>query len=370
LQDLTVAFKEKKLKEEMNKLAEELKKDVSIPGFRKGKVPVDMIKARFGPQLRAESLQKLIQDKMSDIIREYEPFIYGPPIVKNLDEDDKEVRFKVSLDIPPKIDMDLSVIEIDEKNEEEIDISTELDKLREINSELKPVNREVRKGDIVFLDIKSGEEVISNYSWEISDDIFSEKLIGLTIEEEKKEIGIELPENFTLKGFTNNEGFVKVNIIEIKEKIKPLLDDEFAKDLGFKDLDDLKENIRDNIEEERKKDREDNLKNKVVEKALDLAGNFEVSPTLVKLIGAKGLDKEKAASNARTIVLLDSIALKEKMTVEDGELDEWMEKIADSDEEVFEEFGEEAIRFVKQSILREKTLDFLLNKAKGEDPNA
>ncbi len=58
------------------------------------------------------------------------------------------------------------------------------------------------------------------------------------------------------------------------------------------------------------------------------------------------------------------------MTVEDGELDEWMEKIADSDEEVFEEFGEEAIRFVKQSILREKTLDFLLNKAKGEDPNA
>ena len=76
MQDLTVAFNEKNLKEEIDKLANELKKEVAIPGFRKGKVPVDVIKTRFEGQLRAESLQKLIQDKMIDLIKDYEPFIY------------------------------------------------------------------------------------------------------------------------------------------------------------------------------------------------------------------------------------------------------------------------------------------------------
>ena len=154
MQDITVAFKEKNLEEEMDKLAKELRKEVSIPGFRKGKVPLDVIRTRFSGHLRAESLQKLIHDKMIDLIKEYEPFIYGPPIVKNMDEDKEEVRLEVSLDVPPKIDLDLSAIEIKNKDEEKIDVNDEIEKLREINSELKSVDREVRKGDIVFIDIK------------------------------------------------------------------------------------------------------------------------------------------------------------------------------------------------------------------------
>ena len=119
LQDLTVAFKEKRLKEEMDKLARELRKEVSLPGFRKGKVPIDVIKTRFSGHLRAESLQKLIQDKMVDIISKYEPFIYGPPVVKNLDEGKEEVRLEVSLDVPPEINLDLSAIKIEDKNKDE-----------------------------------------------------------------------------------------------------------------------------------------------------------------------------------------------------------------------------------------------------------
>lgn len=368
MQDLTVSFEEKKLKNEMDKMAEELKKEVSIPGFRKGRVPINMIKERFGPQLKAEGLQKLIQDKMFDIINEYEPFIYGPPVIKKLDEDNKEVRLEISLDIPPRIDLDFSAMKIKETNDEEVDISPELEKLREINSELKSVDRKVKKGDVVFLDIKSEGEVISNYSWEIRDDEFSKKLIGLTIE--KGYIKIDLPENVSLKGFSYNSKSLNVRIVEVKEKKKPSLDDEFAKDLGFGSLKELKENLKKNIEEERKKSEEDSLKNKVVKKALELAGDFEISPSLVKIITARGFNEDQANIEARTTLLLDSIALKEKMTVEDEELDEWMEKIAGSEDDKFEELGEEAIRFVKQSILREKTLKFLLNKAKREDSNA
>jgi trigger factor len=369
LQDLTVAFEEKNLKIEMDKLAKELKKEVSIPGFRKGKVPVNMIRTRFSQQLRAESLQKLIQDKMIDIIKEYEPFVYGPPVVNKLDENDEEIRLEVSLDVPPKIDLDLSAVKIDDKNNNVVDVAEELEKLREINSELKSVERGIKKGDVVFVNIESGEEAISNYSWEVGDDDFSKNILSLKTGE-KKQIEVELPEQFPIKGFTHKKKTIDVNIIEIKEKTKPLLDNEFAKDLGFSNFDELKENLKKNIEEEIKKNKKDDLKNKIMKKVLDLAGDFEASPSLVKLGSANGLNETEAKNSARKTTLLDAIALKEKMTVAESELDEWMEKIAESDGEEFEEFGDEAIRFVKQSILREKTLDFLLDRAKKEGSNA
>jgi trigger factor len=369
LQDLRVAFEEKNLKKEMDKMAEELKKEVSIPGFRKGKAPIDMIKARFSQQLRAESLHKLIQDKMIDIINEYEPFIYGPPVIKNLDEKDEEIRMEFSLDVPPKIDLDLSAVQVDDKNDSEIDISEELEKLREINSELKSVERGIKKGDVVFINIESGEEAISNYSWEIGNDDFSKNLLGLKTDE-KKQIEVELPERFPIKGVAGGKKTISVKIVEVKEKTKPLLDDEFAKDLGFGNLNELKENLKRNIEEEIKKTKKDDLRNKIMKKVLDLAGDFEASPSLVKLGSASGLSKTEAESSAKQTTLLDAIALKEKMTVAESELDDWIEKISESEKDEFEEFGEDAIRFVKQSILREKTLDFLLDRAKKEDSNA
>jgi trigger factor len=368
LQDLTVAFKEKNLKEEIDKLAEELKKEVTIPGFRKGKVPVDIIKTRFGGQLRAESIQKLIQDKMIDIIKEYEPFIYGPPVVKNLNEDNEEVRLEVELDVPPKIDLDLSDIKIKGEDKEEIDVNQELEKLREINSELKSVNREIKKGDIVFIDIKKGEENVNNYSWEIRDDEFSQALLGLSTGE-KKEIETELPEAFPVEKSKEDKYPVTVNIVEVKEKNKPVLDDEFAKDLGFSSLSELKKSLKDNIiEEERKKSQKETLADKILAKVLNEAGDFSVSPTLVKMIGSESLNDKEAEKNAKKTALLDAIALKERISIAEEELDKWLDRLAESDEGEFENLDEEtALRFIKQLILREKALDFLVDKARKED---
>jgi len=367
LQDLTIAFKEKNLKEEMNKLAKELKKEVSVPGFRKGKVPVDIIKTRFSDHLRAESLQKLIQDKMIDLIKNYEPFIYGPPIVKNLDESKEEVRLEITLDVPPEIDLDLSDIKIKNEGKEEVDVSQELEKLREINSELKSVNREIKKGDIVFLDIKREKENIKNYSWEVGEEEFSRALLGLSVGEEK-EIGAKLPERFPLAANGQDENQVTVSILEIKEKNKPDLDDEFAKDLGFGSLSELKESLKDNIESEKRKNKEEALADKILAKLLDKAGDFSISPTLLKMVGAEDLNDTEAEKKAKKTTLLDTIALKEKLVISEEELDKWFDKLAESDEEEFDNLDEEtALRFVKQLILREKALNFLVEKARKED---
>jgi trigger factor len=367
LQDLTVAFKEKNLKEEIDKLAKELKKEVSIPGFRKGRVPIDVIKTRFSGQLRAESLQKLIQDKMIDIIKEYEPFIYGPPVVKNLNENDEEVSLEVKLDVPPKIDLDLSGIKIEEEDKEEVDVNQELEKLREINSELKSVDREIKKGDIVFIDIQKGKENVNNYSWEIGEDDFSMALLGLS-NGRKKEIEVKLPESILVAKNKESKDTISVSIAEIKEKNKPVLDDEFAKDLGFGSLSELKESLKDNIEKERKENEKEALADKLLTKILNKAGDFSVSPTLIKMVGAEDLNDKEAEKNAKKTAILDAIALKEKISIAEEELDKWLDRLAESDEGEFDNLDEEtAIRFVKQLILRQKALDYLVDKAKKED---
>ena len=88
-------------------------------------------------------------------IQKYEPFVYGPPVIKNFKEENEEVHLEVALDIPPEIKLDLSAIKIESTEEKNIDVSTELEKLREINSELKSVDRKIKKGDIVFLDVNA-----------------------------------------------------------------------------------------------------------------------------------------------------------------------------------------------------------------------
>ena len=367
MQDLTVAFKEKNLKEEIDKLANELRKEVAIPGFRKGKVPVDVIKTRFEGQLRAESLQKLIQDKMIDLIKDYEPFIYGPPVVKNLNESEEEVRLEVELDVPPKIDLDLSDIIIENVDEEAIDVNKELEKLREINSELNSVDREIKKGDIVFIDIIKAKEKVDNYSWEIGDDEFSHALLGLS-SGQKKEVEVKLPDVFPIETNEKDKNRVTVNILEIKEKNKPILDDEFAKDLGFESLSELKESLKDNIEAERKKSEKEDLADKILVELLNKAEDFSVSPTLLKMVGAEDLNDQEAKKNAKKTALLDAIALKERISIAEEELDKWLDRLAESDESEFNNLDEEtALRFIKQLILREKALDYLLDKAGKED---
>ncbi|MEO0293881.1 MAG: trigger factor [candidate division WOR-3 bacterium] len=365
MQNVNLTFKEERLKEEIDKLIKELKKEISIPGFRKGKAPTELIKVRFKDYLKAEGLQKLIQEEIVGIIEKYEPFIYSPPMIKKVDEDKDGIHLEVSLDVPPELSLDLSEIEL-KGDDEEIDIKGEIEKLREINSELRPVEREVRKGDIVTINLKLGEEEFSNYTFEVREDDFSKKLLGLKVSDGEKELEVEIPEDFPIKDSKNKKRHVRICICEIKEKVKPELNDDFAKDLGFRSLVELKESLKRNIQEERKrKDKEDEFEEVILDKVLEKVGDFEVSPGLLNLNLSKGLSEEEAKVMAKKLSILDSIALKEKMEITEAELDQWMDRISESDE--FEEYGEEAIRFVKQSILRRKTMDFLIEKAKKEE---
>lgn len=369
MRDMSIEFDEEKIDKKIEELAENWKKDVSIPGFRKGKAPVALIKSHLGERLRAESLQNMIQDEMIELIEKYEPFVYGQPRINNIEEEDDSMKLDFSLDVPPSLEelgIDIDGLEIEESGEEKIDIDGEIERLREINSELVSVDSKIKKGDNVFLDVKTDENSISNFSITIGNDEFSKVLTGLTSGEEE-EISTKLPEDFPVEELAGREGKVKIKINEVKEKVKPEVDDEFARDLGFSDLDELKGNLSETLKKESEEEREEEIRDVVVEKLLENVEDFELSPGLLEIQKNTGIDEDRLEERVRSVEILDAIALEKNFEIEESELDEWMEKIAESEMSDFDEMGEESIRFIKQSILREKSIDYILNKEKEEE---
>ncbi|MCK4421117.1 trigger factor [candidate division WOR-3 bacterium] len=369
MESIKLQLKEKDIEKKVESLAKEWKSEATVPGFRKGKAPVQLIKTRLREELRAESLQKLIEEGVLEIVDKYEPFIYSPPQLKDTSESEDNIEFEVLLDVPPKIDIDLSKIKLKQKNNiDESDISTELERLRKINSELKSVNRAIKKGDTVFLDISSGKQSLPNYSISVGNDNFTKEIIGLKRDEEK-EIETKFPANFPIENLANKKGTITVKIIAVKKEILPELNDDFAKDLGFDNMKELKTDLKKGLEEEQKENQKDSIRDQVLTQVLNQLDDLEINPTLLEMLKREGTPEEEAIKQAKGLTLLDAIALKEKLTIEEKELDEWMDRIAESEDNKLDEMGEEAIRFIKHTILRDKALDYLVEKVSEEVKN-
>jgi trigger factor len=364
MKNIKIKIEGKDIGKQMDNLAKEWRKDTIIPGFRKGRAPVEIVRSRLRDKLREESLQQLIQENLLSIVDKYAPFIYSPPQIQNLNETEDNVEFDALVDVPPDLEIDFSKIKLDKEDMiMDVDISGELKRLQEINSELKSVNRPIKKGDVVFIDIKTKEESLANYYLNINDNSISKRIIGLKGGDEKK-INLEFPKDFPIEKLRGKKRKADIKIIEVKKKILPKLNDEFAKDLGFNNLEELKSNLKEGIGKELEQKQKDIMVKKVLQKVLKLMEDIEVSPSVVESKKREGLSAEEALNYSKEIMLIDAIALKEGFKVEEKELDEWMEKISESEDTEFDEIGDEAISIIKLQILRKKALDFLLEKAK------
>jgi len=364
MHSVKINIKEKDIKIEMDNLAKEWKKELTISGFRRGKAPVQIIRNFLRDKLRRESLQRLIEEQIISVMDKYEPFIYGPPHLKIINESEDNVEFEAIIDVPPDIDIDFSKIRLKlEEETEDIDIDSELRRLQEINSELKSVDWPPKKGNIVFIDIKANDKSISNYSFTIKNDSFSQTILSLMAGEEK-EIEASFPNDIPIESLAGKKGKAILKIVEVKEQVLPALNNEFAKDLGFESLEELKLDIKEGIEEEAKENQNEKIREEVLQIALNLVKDLKASPNLTEIQKKKGISPDEAIRRSKELTLIDAISVKEGLTIEEKELDEWVEKITESEDNELEEMGEEAIRFVKLHILRNKALDFLVEKAK------
>jgi len=284
---LTVEVSAEEFSKALDEAFKKVVKEVSVPGFRKGKIPRGMFEQRFGAEsLYQDALDIILPTVYPNAIDEagIDP-VDRPEIDVEQIEKGKNLIFTAKVTVKPEVKLGeykgLEVEKLDETvTDEEVD--NELKQLQERHAELA-VKEEgtIENGDTVIIDFDGyvdGEAfeggAADNYSLEIGSGSFipgfEEQLVGLETGAEK-DVEVTFPEEYHAENLAGKPAVFKVKVHEIKSKELPALDDEFAKDVNdeVETLEELKAQTRTRLEEAKKSEAENNLRDTLVEKAAE-----------------------------------------------------------------------------------------------------
>ena len=406
-----IEIPEDQVNKEVESFYKDLGKKAKIKGFRPGKVPRNILERYFKDYVKTEVVQKLIQDTYPQALSETDLQPVSPPVIDPGEfEGGKSFQYSAVIEVKPDIKLEgYTGLKIEGKKEEVKDEEVEerLRALQNLHANLKTISeaRPIQAGDYVIVDYEAsmggkpleGGKAI-DFTVEVGSGQFipalEEKLIGLKPEEEK-EIEVSFPEDYGYQKWAGKTISFHVKIKEIKEKILPPLDDEFAKDLGdYSSFEELKAKLKGEIEKEKELVLERQLKDQVVDQLLE-ANPFEVPESLVEeqtkamvsdtklklaaqgvVLKNLGVTEEKlqedykamAQKQVKTFLILDKIASQEGIAVTDEEADDRLKEMAERMHQKFDvvkRYYEKngLLPEVKAGIIRDKILNFLLEKA-------
>ncbi len=408
---VSIEISEDQVTKEVDSFYRELGRKAKIKGFRPGKVPRNILERHFKDYVKAEVVQKLVQDTYPTALSETNLHPVSNPMIDPGDlESGKPFQYSATIEVKPEIKLEEYLgLNIEGKKEEVKDEEVEerLKGLQNLHANLKTIQeaRPIQNGDFVIVDYEArmdGKPLDEGKAIDLTVEVgsgrfipaFEEKLIGLRLEEEK-EIEVSFPEDYGYKKWAGKTISFHVKIKEIKEKILPILDDEFAKDLGdYSSLEELKDKLKQEIEREKKLALERQLKDQMVDQLLQ-KNTFEVPESLVEeqtktlvsdtklrlatqgiKIDTLGISEEKlqedyreaAMRQVRTFLILEKIAGQEGITVTDEEVEDRFREISERTHQKFDvvkRYYEKngLIPEVKAGIMNEKTLNLLLEKA-------
>jgi trigger factor len=408
---VSIEISEDQVNKEVESFYKDLGKKAKIKGFRPGKVPRNILERYFKDYVKAEVIQKLIEETYPKALSETDLHPVSPPVIDPGGfEDGKPFQYSAVIEVKPDIQLEgYTGLKIEGKKEEVKDQEVEdrLKALQNLHANLKTISeaRPIQTGDYVIVDYEAStggkpleEGKAIDFTVEVGSGqfipAFEEKLIGLKPEEEK-EIEVSLPEDYGYQKWAGKTISFHVKIKEIKEKILPPLDDEFAKDLGdYSSFEELKVKLKGEIEKEKELALERQLKDQVVDQLLEI-NPFDVPESLVgeqakamvsdtKLrLAAQGVAlknlgvseeklqedyKAMAQKQVRTFLILEKIAGAEGIAVTDEEADDRLREMSERMHQKFDvvkRYYEKngLLPEVKAGIIRDKTLNFLLEKA-------
>ena len=255
---LTVEIPRDIVDAEINRIAKDYTRQAKIPGFRPGKVPASVVKQRFKDQILHDVMHGLIPRAIEEALQERGIEPVDTPNVKDVAlQEGQPLRFTAAIETVPPFDPgDISTISIARPRVsiDDAAVSGTLERLRERGARFEPVDgRPVADGDtvVMHLDRKGpGEE--TDHHDDVSIQLgatgnppgFDANLIGLQ-PGESKTFTVHFPEDYAAEEFRNADVEYSVTVKEIRKRVLPELDDEFAKDLGeFESLDALRDRVR------------------------------------------------------------------------------------------------------------------------------
>ncbi len=298
--DVTASWDE--IKTNYDELLKKYQKQLAIPGFRKGKAPMDIVENKIGKEVLRDAVFNAMDGAIKKAFEEVEPSLrplpYGQPEIVDFAklepfEKEKDVQFTTRYEILPQFELkEYKNIEIEYPNVtiSQDMIDTEIERYREQNAIIKTKDNEtVEDSDLVTIDYTlEGDEPqsINDYTFTIGKKQnyynFDNELIGMK-KDETKSFTIQYTDENKPEGFTKDSATFSVTMKSIKSKELPALDDEFAQDIKseYKTVDDLKNGIKETLE----KGLENRMKNTkihlVAQKILERNEPFDVPESMI-----------------------------------------------------------------------------------------
>lgn len=339
---LAIEIGQGRIQEEFETFYKSIAPRAKVPGFRPGKVPHDVLVMHYEKNANDSVLETLLSESLPKALRENGLNPLVTPEIQDVQFNKEKLTYKARVEIRPKIKLSRVAGLSAKKEKVEIKpgaIEKELKQMQEMHAQYKAVEgRPARLGDFVISDyvcIVEGKELEKRTDdWvELKSDEylkgFSAQLFGVNVGEEK-EVQIDFPQDATDKKVAGKKAVFKMKIKEIKEKILPVLDDEFAKQVGeYNDFSDLKAKIASDLEKRLADEQE---------------AAFE-RELLSELIKHNKLDVPSGLLKRRAEYLMDQ---SRQQFVSQGGTDEMFEK---EKEKLRKEFESEAHRQIQVAFL-------------------
>ena len=426
--DNTIEFEIEVSAEELEQAMESVyqrdKKHFSLPGFRKGRVPRQLLESNYGSGIFFEdAINEVLPEKYDEIVKEENLKIAGRPSIDLKDEFVKGegVTLVVTVDVMPEFDIDGYKgleIEVEKPEVSDADLDMAIDTIREQHGRMSIIeDRPVEEEDVVVIDFTGfvdGEEFEGGSGSDFELTIgsgqfipgFEDQLIGAESGEDV-EVTVTFPEEYPAEDLAGKEAKFDVAVKEIREINLPELDDDFVMDISeFETVDEFKADLQEDIEKEVENKQKEEIKNKVIDQVVGLV-DIEVPEDVIEHnidqeinslsynLQSQGLPldqylamvgtnleqvredfREIAEDKAKLSLILEKIAEKEDIEVTEEDMRKQLAIMAESfipedDEEEKERFIDRMMenedQGMKDGMLNEVVIDFLVDNAKVKE---
>jgi len=410
---LEITVEAEKFENAMKKVYFQNCKYFNIPGFRKGKAPMAIVEKYYGKEIFYEDAFNEVATEEYDIaLKENNIEVVSRPNIDIIQiEKGKDLIFTAIVQTKPEVELGkYKGIEIKkvEYNVTDHDIEHELGHMQEKNSRLITVeDRAVEEGDITVIDFEGFVDGVAfeggkgeNYELTIGSKTFipgfEDQVVGMKIDEEK-EVNVKFPEEYFSKDLAGKDAMFKVKLHEIKKKELPELDDEFAKDVSEYDtLEELKNSIKEKIEEENKQKEKYETQEAVIKTVCENA-KVEIPSGMIEIetenmlkdietrLSYQGLKLEQycqmlgktieemkkeyepqAIEAIKSRLTLEAVMKSEKIEITEEEVNAKIKEMAENYGKKEEEIkdNEQLRNYIEEGIKSEKTIEFLVKNAK------
>ena len=394
----------------MERVAKEFARIANVPGFRRGKAPISLIRRRFADDIKGEVLQSLVPERVEKAVAEQKLTPVSQPQVDKLDyAEGQPLKFRAVFEVLPDFELGNYKgleIELPAMDVTDEDVAKALEEMRERAAAFAPVEgRAVENGDFVQLkllgtpagggDPLQADSVLCHIGAEETMAAFNENLRGAKAGEHKNFDAV-YPADYPDAKLAGKTYHYAAEVLGIKTKKLPELNDEFAKDVSdAATLDELKKKVRENLEHQRDHKHKELLHEKILA-ALVKLHDFPVPEALVehqmdvrlervvRSLAAQGVDpravnvdwvtlrrrqQERAADDVKAELIVDRIASAESIDVTEQEVDQELQHLAGHGGESAEAIRarltkQGALDRMKAKLRSDKTLDWLAQNSR------